>query len=180
MGISPTYSYIFPTVGCFWVLGLWYAVRRDFLSRRHRRSVTLQRSRGDIGALASREGWQNHFWGCGGILKKFRGRWVGMHLLSSKAVPASATGQRALGEANATDDTAVVPPGGTCSVRSVGKSPSSRWPKARSLARTSLSLPPILVRRRGVLHALASENSQAFSIRDRRRGFRGRCGGPRS
>jgi hypothetical protein len=33
--VSPTYSHVFPAAGCFWVLGLWYAVRRDFLSRRH-------------------------------------------------------------------------------------------------------------------------------------------------
>ena len=41
-------------------------------AKRRRRSVALQRSRG-----ALQEGWQNHFLGRGGILKKFRGRWAG-------------------------------------------------------------------------------------------------------
>ena len=121
------------------------------------------------------------FWrACSGILKKFRGWWEGWHPLSSKAVPASATGQRALGEANATDDTAVVPPGGTCSVRSVDIARSSRWPKARSLAQTSLSLLPILARPRGARHGRAGGRSPVFSARGRRRGFRARRGGPRS
>ena len=35
MRVSPTYSHIFPMAGCFWALGFWHAVRRDFLSRRH-------------------------------------------------------------------------------------------------------------------------------------------------
>ena len=52
--------------------------------------------------------------------------------------------------------------------------------KARSLAQPSLSLPPILVRRRGARPGRAGGRSPVFSARGRRRGFRGRCGGPRS
>jgi hypothetical protein len=77
---------------------------------------------------------------CSGILKKISRRLAGGHPLSSKAVPASATGQRALGEANATDDTAVVPPGGTCSVRSVDIARSSRR-RQRTESRSDFSHP---------------------------------------
>jgi hypothetical protein len=52
-GVSPTYSHIFPMAGCFWVLGLWHAVRRDFLSRRPQDTEGFS-ANGDDGASPSK------------------------------------------------------------------------------------------------------------------------------
>jgi hypothetical protein len=134
LGVSPTYSHIFPSADCFWVLGLWYAVRRDFFSRRLQDTKGFTGNGADgasppkgrtgtsalgrhrrVGKIIFLEGvWRN--------FKKISRVVAGWHPLWSKAATASAMGQRTLGEANATDDTAVVPPGGTCSVRSVESS----------------------------------------------------------
>jgi hypothetical protein len=133
-GVSPTYSHIFrrPVAFGFWDCGM--PCEGIFFSRR------LQDTKGFIGNGADGASPPKGRTGTSALGRHRRvgkiifleGMWLhfetisrvvaGWHPLWSKAATASAMGQRTLGEANATDDTAVVPPGGTCSVRSVESS----------------------------------------------------------